>query len=94
MRSTTETNEELKKHLNEGVKALRTLRDEIRVEIHLAGMDVKERWQKLEPRFDEVEKLAHDVSDASKEALNDTLTAFKGFRTSFTGKSKPEARHS
>lgn len=42
--------------------------DEIKLEIHLAGMDLKDAWRRLEPRIAMVEKLAEDaVMDLDKK---------------------------
>lgn len=35
---------------------LRRLADEVRVKLHLAGMELKEKWKELEPELDAVEK--------------------------------------
>jgi hypothetical protein len=50
---------------------LRGLRDEIRVQLHLAGMDLKKEWQKLEPRLEEAEKMVDAVQAASVAAAHD-----------------------
>jgi hypothetical protein len=42
--------------------------DEIRVRIHLAGMEAKDAWTKLEPRVKELErKLGHATDRAAAE---------------------------
>jgi hypothetical protein len=47
----------------EKLEALKGLRDELRLELHLAGMDAKDEWKKLRPLFRDAEKavsgLAH-----------------------------------
>jgi hypothetical protein len=35
---------------------VKRLRDEIRVRIHLAGMDAKKAWRKLEPQIDKLDR--------------------------------------
>jgi hypothetical protein len=82
MRPTTETSREIQKHVEESVALLKTLRDEIRVELHLAGMEAKERWARLEKRFGEAEKLAQEASLTSKRVLQSTIESFKAFRAS------------
>ena len=43
---------------------LQSLRDEIRLQIHLGEMDVKAEWSKLEPEVEEaINAAAHDASD-------------------------------
>ena len=54
---------------------LRQLADEIRVQIHLAGMEAKDTWAKLEPRLHDLERkleagadhLADGVARAGRE---------------------------
>jgi hypothetical protein len=46
---------------------LKTLRDEIRVKIHLAGMDVRDAFRKIEPAVDKAE---HEVTHMAKGAGN------------------------
>ncbi len=52
---------------------LRTLRDEIRVHLHLGTMDLKDAWKKLEPRLDEAERMAGEVSEATRKATRDLV---------------------
>ncbi|WP_437276205.1 hypothetical protein WME90_33845 [Sorangium sp. So ce375] len=73
---------ELKSDLNKSLESLQTLRDEIRVRLHLAGMDAKDAWDKLEPRLLDAEKLAEDVSEASRNALREIVEKVKEFRSS------------
>ncbi|MCX4245268.1 hypothetical protein [Paraliomyxa miuraensis] len=50
---------------------LRRVADEIRVKIHLAGMDAKDAWAKLEPRLHEFERKA----EAARDKLTDEVKA-------------------
>ena len=68
---------ERKQNMNDGLQRLKTLRDEIRLEIHLAGMEAKERWKELEPKVHDAERLAGEAIDelvVRVRALRDTLT--------------------
>ncbi|MEI8254916.1 MAG: hypothetical protein WCJ30_04510 [Deltaproteobacteria bacterium] len=56
-------------HLGHRLDNLKTLRDEIVVKVHLAEMDVRDRWEALRPRIDEVELQAERASDATVDAL-------------------------
>jgi hypothetical protein len=59
------------------VKTLKTLRDELRLKMHLAGMELKTEWDKLEPQLD------HAVSEAavvSAEVLADLQKRLEEFR--------------
>jgi len=78
--------------LKKGLGRLQTLRDEVRVKIHLASMNVKDQWKKLEPGIEEVEKevgkAAHDISEKSKNALNDALKRLEKLRDTLHGEGK------
>ncbi|WP_437587129.1 hypothetical protein [Sorangium sp. So ce1000] len=73
---------ELKSDLNKSLESLQTLRDEIRVRLHLAGMEAKDAWGKLEPKLLDAEKLAEDVSESSRNALREIVEKVKEFRSS------------
>lgn len=52
---------------------LKTLRDEIRVRLHLGGLDVKDAFKKIEPSVDKVElEVKHAAKDAAV-AVDKTL---------------------
>jgi hypothetical protein len=85
--STSETTAELKKELTKSLGLLKTLRDEIRVEVHLAGMDAKDEWnKKIEPHLAEVEQAARDASAASQTAVRDAMKRLQTFHASFSKK--------
>ena len=44
-------------------KQLQRLADEIRVKVHLAGMDAKDAWAKLEPRLETYQDKVHQATD-------------------------------
>jgi hypothetical protein len=58
------------------------LADEIRVKLHLANMDAKDTWRKLEPEIARARQHAHEATDSSSEAIQDILDAFKKFHAS------------
>jgi hypothetical protein len=78
---------DLKSELQQGLTSLQTLRDEVRVRLHLAGMEAKDAWGKLEPTILDAEKLADDVSEASRNALHEILQKLKDFRASLPDRS-------
>jgi hypothetical protein len=79
----SETTKELKAELEKSVGLLRTLRDEVKVKVHLAGMNAKQQWRELEPRLQSVvERAASDVSEASKQAVAEATEALKKLRSS------------
>ena len=61
---------------------LKRLADEVRLKLHLGGMEVKERWQALEPRLHEahakVEARGVQVGDAVQEHLVTIVDGLRG----------------
>jgi hypothetical protein len=85
MNEMREATKELKAELEKSVGILRTLRDELRVKAHLAGLNAKDQWRELEPRLEAaVERATRDVSEASRQAVNDATEALKKFRASIS----------
>lgn len=74
----------LRKELNATLDELRTLRDEIRLQLHLAGMDAKDKWNRdLEPRLFTMEKeVEREVGSATRTALDELGASMKKFRDS------------
>ncbi|QRN94009.1 hypothetical protein JRI60_33305 [Archangium violaceum] len=68
--------------MKENLDRLKTLRDEIRVDIHLASMDAKDKWKELEPVVRDAEKLADEVTDVSRRAMEEMVEKFRHFRES------------
>lgn len=79
------TTENLKQNLDKDLAELARMRDEIRVKVHLAGLDAKSAWKSLEPRLDELEREAREggviVKGASVELAKDLKKAFEQFRS-------------
>lgn len=76
---------DMKSTFETGLNELRTLRDEIRVRLHLAGQEARDQWEKhLEPHIGRLEQQLKesrdDTRDAMKEALERARTAFREFR--------------
>lgn len=69
---------------------IRQMRDEIRVQLHLANMDAKVRWEKeIEPMFFRAEKVAGDISETAYEALQDIGRRLREFRASIKDTERP-----
>ena len=79
-----QTMKDLKIEIEKSIELMRTLRDEVRVKVHLAGMDVKDEWKKLEPKIEEVEKAAGEFTDATRAAASDTVKRLNKLRASLS----------
>jgi len=73
----SQTTTELKNEVKKSLELLQTLRDEVRVKLHLASMDIKDQWTKLEPHLQKVEKAAEEATEASRAGLADAVKQIK-----------------
>jgi hypothetical protein len=62
------------------MEELKTVRDEIRLELKLASMDLRDEWQKLERRLPEAQRLAGELKDMTVEAIDQLLAEARRFR--------------
>lgn len=79
-----QTQDGLKRELELTMDELRKLAGEIRVQLHLASMDAKDKWNReLEPKLYSFEKnMEREVSAVSHDALRELRGAFRSFRDS------------
>ena len=75
-----QTTTELKTEIERSLVAMQTLRDEVRVRLHLAGMEAKDEWKKLEPHLEEVERTAEAFTDATGRAIDDAVARLRRLR--------------
>jgi hypothetical protein len=64
--------EQLQTDIKKAITQLRTLRDEARVKIHLASMDARDAWDKLQPKLVEAEVAAEKASKATLDTIEAT----------------------
>ncbi len=69
-----------RRQMQERFDRLRSLRDEVRLELHLAGMEAKDLWQRLEPALDDAKRLADDVTEPSRLAMEELIEKVEKFR--------------
>ena len=73
----------LEESIDKAISELESVADQIRVKLHLAGMDANVAWnEKLEPRLFEARGHANEAKAASKHAIEDAVKAFKAFAAS------------
>lgn len=73
----------LKGEARKALDTLQSLRDEIRLQIHLAGMDAKDRWRELEPRIETaLGRAAEGGSELGKTLLQDLTEELQKLRAS------------
>ena len=71
---------QLKEEVDKAVAQLRTIRDEIKLHLHLAGKDAQEAWRKLEPSLGDLEQKMGQVTDATKAKAQELLKRFNEMR--------------
>lgn len=89
--NTRKTTDDLKQNLSDTLATLKTMRDEIRLDLHLAGADLRARFEKeMEPKLKDAERLAREATDKSRQALGEIVAGFKEFRQTLAsiGKNK------
>jgi predicted secreted protein len=75
--------QDLKRDLKKSLLDLEELRGEIQLKVHLAGMDAKTEWRKLEKELVKAEEdVARSATDATRAALDETIAKLKKFRES------------
>jgi hypothetical protein len=76
------TSEALKKGIEEKLNNMRAMRDELRVQVHLGGLDAKAQWNKLEPQLAALDHIADEVSDATDAAVTKVLKSLADLKAS------------
>jgi chromosome segregation ATPase len=66
--------------LRDGIEELRTLKDEIRVELHLAKMDLRDEWKRLERRLPDAASLASEMKSLTVEMIDSMAEELRRFR--------------
>ena len=67
--------------MKKNLEQLQTLRDEIRLKIHLAKMDVKDTWNQIEAQLSDVEKAAEDTTnEAARTAVDGAIKRLQALR--------------
>ena len=75
----------VKTQLHDTLDELEGLRDTIRVRMHLGGMELKQKWDKLDKRFLALSDQVKSARDEAREELNEAardglLEVKKGLR--------------
>ncbi|MCC6215177.1 MAG: hypothetical protein IT376_09930 [Polyangiaceae bacterium] len=74
----------LREELTPVIDEMAQLRDEIRVRLHLGGMDARDEWYRLEERVDAVEltveRAADDAAEATRGLVHELRRSLRSFR--------------
>jgi hypothetical protein len=80
----SQTSEELRKDWAQTKEILKTMRDEIRVRMHLAGMEAKQRFSQLDV---EADKLSRDIEKTTRTAVEELVAKLRELRDSLEKRS-------
>lgn len=69
--------EEKKTLIAELISDLKRQRDQLRVQIHLGGEDLKEEWDKLEDKLSQLNHRFDPVKDAVEDTAEDVWESLK-----------------
>ena len=50
---------------------IRRVVDQLKLELHLAGMDARDRWEKIQPRLAELEKSVESGAQKAGQAVSE-----------------------
>ena len=68
---------DLQKEFETLVENLKSERDEIKLKLHLASMDVQDEFQNVEKKWDDISKKAVEIADDSKETSEEFIGKVK-----------------
>lgn len=90
MHNQTDKTTEKASAFDKGMAELRTLRDEVRLKLHLAGREARDQWESsIEPRFEKLEQQIRSATDNTMDTIRDGIDqardAFRSFRDRLTG---------
>jgi len=74
---------EFTKELKQDLDNLYTLRDEVRVRLHLCSQEAREKWNTLETELD---RLHDNAIPATKHSLSELAHQLREFRSNIKGK--------
>jgi chaperonin cofactor prefoldin len=72
--------DEIRRQIEVILSELQTIRDEIRVRIHLAGMELKDSWKDVESRIEELEQQRPEATQKVRDVAAELRDAFRSLR--------------
>ncbi len=81
--------QELKRRIEQNLIAIRGMRDQMRLDLHLASMEAKDAWKQVERQIEEAERLAGDVTETSRHALLEFAGRVAALRESLERRDTP-----
>ncbi|MDF2692150.1 MAG: hypothetical protein K0S65_533 [Labilithrix sp.] len=70
----------IKEEVDKNLEKLATLRDEVKLQLHLATLDAKQEWdEKLAPKVLEVEQAAKTMTESTRSAAKELISRLEDF---------------
>ena len=66
---------EIRERIEDEIEGLRTIRDDLRVRLHLGQLEVRDQWEKLERTWQHVEAKTKVLRAESKESMEEVEEA-------------------
>ncbi|MBX3219245.1 MAG: hypothetical protein KF795_01925 [Labilithrix sp.] len=83
--------EQIKEEVDKNIERLATLRDEVKLQLHLASLDARTEWdEKLAPKVLEAEQTAKELTEATRVSARELVTRVE----EFLARVRESARHS
>jgi CBS domain-containing protein len=80
----------LRDNFRERIDELKTLRDQIRVDLKLASMELRNEWRDFEKRMPDAGRVAEDLKSATAETVEKLLAEARRFRARLAPAARPE----
>ncbi len=81
--------DDIKAEFDKGLAKLTELRDEVKIQLHLASLDAKKEWDDtLSPKLFEVEQSAKNFTESSRTSVTELVSKVEDF----LGRIKPGAK--
>jgi hypothetical protein len=63
---------DIKEEVSKGLDKVNTLKDEVKLHLHLASLDAKQEWdEKLEPQVQKLDQLKNQITESSGSFLRE-----------------------
>lgn len=84
---------QIKEEVDKNIQRLETLRDEVKVRLHLASLDAKKEWDEtLSPKLLEVEQTAKNITESGRSAAKELVAKLEEFLAHLRDK-EPHSTH-
>ncbi len=84
----------IKEEVDKSIEKLAVLRDEVKLQLHLASLDAKQEWDEtLEPKIFEVEEAAKHVTESTRSTAKELIARLEDFLVRMRESGGPRSTH-